>query len=76
MTVGELGVRMDASELMEWAAFSNLANDDYKAKIERCVAEEATAEQQAEVLRNFLNQIKPSKKTIHIRKPLNHGSKR
>lgn len=67
---------MDAQELMEWVAFSYLSNDENKAKIERLIAEESSTEEKAQTMRNFLNQLKPTKQPTIIRKPLAHGSKR
>ena len=48
---------MDAAELMEWVAYSNIKDDDYRSKLEAKMALEQTDKQKNDAVRNLLMSI-------------------
>lgn len=75
MTFKQLCNDMDAAELMEWVAFYNLQNEEYRNKIEHKVAEESSLEEQCNAIRGFLNRIKPTQKiNVTKKEKLKYGS--
>ncbi len=57
MTVGEIGKRMDAIELMEWVAYFKIQDDKGMKEIQDIISKEATVEQTTNQLRAFLSVI-------------------
>lgn len=59
MTVRQLCVTMDASELMEWAAYFKLQDKDNLAMYEAQIRDEQNNETKNNALRAFLSLVRP-----------------
>lgn len=59
MTVSELGEKMDAAELMEWAAYFRLQNEAGAREVQALVDEERSMDEKASLIRSFLSSLRP-----------------